>query len=68
MEEALGCSTAEANMLLQRFLDRPPDALSCALALWARRADLSTMLVNWSASLPSQVEQGPVPSQTKADA
>ena len=68
MEEALGCSTAEANMLLQRFLDRP---LSPSPVRWPCGRDAPTSLrcsSNWSASLPSQVERGPVPSQTKADA
>ncbi len=68
LEEALGCSAAEATALLERFLDRPPQALSSALALWARGSDLSTRLVNWSANLPNQVERGPIPSQSVADA
>jgi len=68
LEEVLGCSTAEAAVHLRRFLDDPPPALLSALALWVRKEDLTTPLVEWSASLPSQVERGPLPSQAAADA
>jgi hypothetical protein len=68
LEEALGCPAAQAAELLARFLDAPPAALRTAIALWVRGADHTTPLVEWSASLPSAVERGPVPSQSDADA
>jgi hypothetical protein len=42
--------------------------LRSAIALWVRSADLTTPLVEWSASLPSVIERGPIPSQDVADA
>jgi hypothetical protein len=55
-------------VLLARFLDAPPPALHSALALWVSQADLTSPLVEWSATLPSQVGRGPIPSQARADA
>lgn len=68
IEKALGCPTAEAATLLSRFLEAPPAALHSALALWVRSADRTSPLVDWSSSLPPQVERGPIPSQKDADA
>ena len=68
LEEALGCSSAEATDLLARFWESPPRALRAAMALWMRSADRSTPVVEWSASLPAAIERGPTPSQQEADA
>ena len=67
LEDTLGCSAADALGQLRRFLEEPPRALHSALALWVRQADHTTALVDWSASLPHQVERGPIPSQLHAD-
>jgi hypothetical protein len=67
LEEALGCSGSEAAEHLRRFLDEPPAALHSALALWVRKDDLTTPLVEWSASLPGQIERGPMPTKPVAD-
>jgi len=68
IEEALGCTAAEATTLLSRFLKAPPPALHSALALWVRSADRTSPLVDWSSTLPPQVKRGPIPSQKVADA
>jgi hypothetical protein len=67
LEATLGCSSAEAAEHLRRFLDDPPPALHGALALWVRKEDHTTPLVEWSASLPPQIERGPLPTKPAAD-
>jgi hypothetical protein len=68
LEDALGCSSLQAADLLVRFLEDPPPALRSGLALWVRNADATPALVQWSATLPTQVERGDIPSQVAADA
>jgi hypothetical protein len=68
LEDALGCPCEEAAEHLRRFLDEPPPALHSAFALWVRKEDHTTPLVECSASLPRQVERGPVPTKQAADA
>ena len=68
LEDALGCSSAHAAELLVDFLADPPPALRSGVALWARNAEATAAFTQWSASLPSQVERGEVPSQIAADA
>lgn len=68
LEEVLGCSAAEAATFLGAFLQNPPPALRTAVALWVRATDRTSALVEWSASLPREVERGPIPSQAVADA
>jgi hypothetical protein len=67
LEEALGCSATEATVFLDQLLEDPPPALQTAVALWVRGADRTTALVDWSATLPTPVERGPIPSQAEAD-
>jgi hypothetical protein len=68
LEDVLGCSASGAASLLGQFLEAPPPALHCALALWVSSTDRTTPLVEWSASLPKSVERGPMPAQADADA
>ena len=68
LEEVLGCSAAEAATFLGAFLQNPPPALRTAVALWVRATDRTSALVEWSASLPREVERGPIPSQAVAHA
>lgn len=68
LEDALGCSASDAASLLVQFLDAPPPALRSAIALWVRNEDHTSRLVEWSASLPRQVERGAIPTQAVADA
>ena len=68
LEEALGCSAPRAADLLTRFLEAPPTALRSAIALWVRSVERSTPTVEWSASLPAEIERGLIPSQVEADA
>jgi hypothetical protein len=68
LEEALGCSASDATLILSEFLEAPPPALHSAIALWVRSSDHTSRLVDWSASLPSQIERGPIPTQATADA
>jgi hypothetical protein len=49
-------------------LEAPPSALLNAIALWVSSADRTAPLLEWSSSLPPEVEHGPIPSQTEADA
>jgi hypothetical protein len=67
LEDALGCSSSEASVLLALFLEAPPPALHSALALWVRSDDFSSKLVAWSSMLPSQVSRGSIPTQPEAD-
>jgi hypothetical protein len=67
LEDVLGCSAPVAASLLGQFLEAPPPALHCALALWVSSSDRTTRLVDWSASLPQSVERGPMPTQVDAD-
>jgi hypothetical protein len=68
LERVLGCPAAEAATLLGRFREAPPPALHSALALWVRSTDRTSPLVEWSSSLPPQVDRGPIPSQQDVDA
>jgi hypothetical protein len=68
LEAALGCSSLQATDLLVRFLEDPPPALRSGLALWVRIAEATPALAQWSATLPTQVERGDIPSQVAADA
>lgn len=68
LEDALGCSSLQAADLLVRFLEDPPPALRSGLALWVRNADATPALAQWSATLPTRVERGDIPSQAAADA
>ncbi len=67
LEEALGCTVSEAADLLGRFLDHPPSAIHTAMALWVRDWDITPALLDWNATLPSQIERGAMPSQAEAD-
>ncbi len=68
LEDALGCSSAHAAELLVDFLADPPPALRSGVALWVRNTETTAAFTQWSASLPSQVERGEMPSQGAADA
>jgi hypothetical protein len=68
LEDVLGCSASVAASLLGQFLEAPPPALHCALALWVSSTDRTAPLVEWSAGLPRSVERGPMPTQADADA
>lgn len=65
LEEALGCSCAEAAGLLATFLaDRPP-AVRAAIAVWLAAGDASPELTEWLDGLPEGVESGAMPSRRR---
>jgi hypothetical protein len=68
LEEVLGCPAAEAMALLSQLLEAPPPALHTAIAVWVSSGDRTSPLVGWTATLPPEVERGPIPSQEDADA
>jgi hypothetical protein len=68
LEEALGCSAAEAGRLLADFMSAPPPALRTAIAVWTRARDASEELAAWVRTLPSEVQSGFMPTQADADA
>jgi serine protease inhibitor len=68
IEEALGCTASRAADLLGRFYRAPPTAVCTAVALWIRSTDRTTSMVEWSASLPAEIQRGPIPSQVQGDA
>ena len=48
LEEALGCSAAEAARLLAAFMADPPEALHVAIALWVAVDDATDELASWT--------------------
>ncbi len=68
LEEAVGCSAAEAARLLAAFMADPPEALHAAIALWVAVDDATDELAAWTRGLPGEVESGSMPSQAEADA
>lgn len=68
LEQAVGCSPAEAGVFLHAFLEEPPPALHAAIALWFRSAVRMTDLDGWLRLLPSKVEAGQIPTPSEADA
>lgn len=67
LEEALGCSAAEAAELLEAFTSSPPQALNAAIAVWVAVADATGKLAEWVRRLPSAVESGFMPTKQEAD-
>ncbi len=68
LEEALGCSAAEAGELLEAFMSSPPEVLRAAIAVWVAVADATAKLAEWVRGLPSDVESGFMPTKREADA
>jgi hypothetical protein len=67
LEEALGCSAADASELLGAFMASPPPALKAAIAVWVAIADATPRLSDWVRQLPDAVESGFMPSKRGAD-
>jgi hypothetical protein len=66
LEEVLGMPVDEASAEARELLEKPPDVLHLAAAVWTDRH--SATLDAWLASLPNEVEVAPVPSQAEANA
>jgi len=67
LEQALGCSAAEAGGLLAAFMGASRPALATAIAVWVRPADATPALGSWVRSLPPEVESGFMPTQSEAN-
>ncbi|MFI5954710.1 hypothetical protein [Cryptosporangium sp. NPDC051539] len=68
VEEALGCSAADARGHASALLERPHRAVGAAAAVWTRADRRTPALQAWEDGLSAAVERGPVPSQEDADA
>jgi Serpin (serine protease inhibitor) len=68
LEQALGCTVAEASELLNEFVASPPPALKAAIAVWVSAASARPELAEWARGLPPAVESGFMPTKQEADA
>ncbi|TQS40285.1 hypothetical protein [Cryptosporangium phraense] len=68
LEDALGCSAADARGYASALLEKPHPAVGAAAAVWTRADRRTPALQAWEAGLSAAVERGPVPSQADADA
>ena len=65
LEEVLACRSTKRRLKLATLLEKPPDVLHLAAAVWTDKH--SAALDAWLASLPNEVEVAPVPSQAEAN-
>jgi hypothetical protein len=66
LDDALGMPVDEAAKTARLLLESPPDVVALAAAAWSGTS--TDALRAWLATLPDEVETGPLPSQAQADA